>query len=373
MNDNEWEAYRADRSQLFQERIREEDIDIDEGGNEGATENVGGQQQQQHAIRTPVKTARSTDDDFEIAFEDDEDGGEEGNGKEGTFSILTLTGDRIAASKDDGGQNHVKTHRDGETKKEKKLRRKSEAEATVAAKAGGKGGSAYGFGELDNFVLFHDDYASFQNRGHQLRLEQYADEHAKDTLVAVTSSAAQSTPDQDHEKSTHPPTGDNAEGDEEDQRTLTSSCVSIEVDDDDDGNNGGGIFALGPLAGGGGIDGDERDDDEVSISDPRILRTLHYPYIVILLAVIAIDLWVIVGWYRNEASVCSSWIFTLWWITWLVDAVVCETLYLLSVMLFRYLIREPHEEDIHGRARRYFDGVGGKRDLRWWRGNLLHP
>jgi hypothetical protein len=404
MDDKEWEVYRADRSQLFQERIREEDIDIAEDHQDGY-DTAG------RIIQSPVKNgghASGDDNDVEIAFDDEDEGAgasdatapdeQGGRPQEETFSILTLTGDRIGVPGpvDDNDivaartrHHDAKVERPRESKQERRERRKREATAAAAAAADTtkpRGKGTYGFGELDNFVLFHDDYTSFQNRGHQLRLEQYADDHANDNLVAI-SSTSQVTSAKDAAKTVSDLSGDVVEHDStnhgdgitrrsqddgDDQRTLTSSCVSIEVDDDDDGNNGGGIFALGPLAT-LGAGGEDRDDNEVSISDPRILRTLHYPYFVVLVAVIAVDLWVVVGWYRNESSVCSSWVFTLWWITWLVDAVVCETLYLLAVVMFRYLIREPHEEDIHGRARRYFDGIGGKRDLRWWRGNLLHP
>jgi hypothetical protein len=209
MDDKEWEVYRADRSQLFQERIREEDIDIAEDHEDGY-DTAG------RIIQSPVKNgghASGDDNDVEIAFDDEDEGAgasdatardeQGGRPQEETFSILTLTGDRIGVPAPGGpvddndilaartGHHDAKEERPREESKQKRReRRKREATAAAAdptTKPKGKG--TYGFGELDNFVLFHDDYASFQNRGHQLRLEQYADDHANDNLVAISSTS----------------------------------------------------------------------------------------------------------------------------------------------------------------------------------------
>lgn len=356
MDEEEWERYRADRTQLFQERLREEDIDIADDGD---------------VVKEAGSSGRA-EDDIDLVFEED---GMHKNA-DGNFSFLT-SGEHGAPTTSSSARNITDSnthdsHR-SKTKEHRKKKNKTSASTVTAAATEGTttGNSHYGFGELDNFVLFHDDFTSFQKRGHQLRLQQYADDHAEDALVAFT--AAPTSPHHDDGDGRTPRRGDAAPSvNGDDQRTLTSSCVSIDVDDDEDEDGVGGILALGPLSGGGGID-NERDDDELSISDPRVLRTLHRPYLAGLVGLLAVDIWVITGLYRNQENVCSSWVFTLWWVTWLVDLLVAETLYLLAVVLWRYLIREPHEEDVHGRARRYLNSEGGKRDLRWWKGNLLHP
>jgi hypothetical protein len=279
-------------------------------------------------VGTPSKPEAAKDDDeISIQLEGDED-------------VLDIA--NIVA----GGSSGPPTER-GEpvevpTKKHRKKRHRHD-------RGHRKESSSYGFGELDHFVLFHDDFDALGQNGRELRLQNFEEEQRADPHISK-----HAVQDGEEEGSASP------SKDEGMDLATTSSCVSIEVDEDFDFM---GIVQRGAK--------EELEDDVVSIADPRTLRTLHVPLQCAYLALLCVELYLITGHYRVKPGVCSSWVMTSWWVVWLVDFAVMEPISLSLVWLFRWLLREPHEEDAQGRSRP--DPGTGKRGLQWWKGRLLHP
>jgi hypothetical protein len=200
------------------------------------------------------------------------------------------------------------------------------------------------FAPSSRFVLHHDDFHEYQKR---------------------QEGAAVGSPRAETPEAMPKPFQSSSES------TLGSSAISIDVDLDD------ALQVVAHPMDGPRLGIAQQEEDVISISDPRVVHTLHSVGALAVCALITADVYLIFWLGNGSVRSCRSLFVPYWWVSFGVDVIGAETLARILAVAYRYYVLD---EDIFPSSRNSEPPLTSLQtkqkavfDLRWNYGNRLHP